>query len=196
MDLSQLRRTGARMLLQARDGAGFSQEHMAQELGVSTQTVRNWESGRSEPGFASFLGWLKICHVDLVRAALDLAEPQIYHGIDSGSDLSCIRAAMIDYINNHASASFLRAAAFITLQRQRDPVMTLFVAYLRLPLHHAQRNARCIRDDYILAERRGELVPGLDPDMALLDRAAEAGRGAALAGKNTYTMEEDAHGKA
>ena len=33
----------------ARVEAGLRQEDAAEELGVSTQTIRNWESGRSEP---------------------------------------------------------------------------------------------------------------------------------------------------
>ncbi len=49
--------TGARVALKAfgqeirnaRVEVGLRQEDAAEELGVSTQTIRNWESGRSEP---------------------------------------------------------------------------------------------------------------------------------------------------
>ena len=36
-------------LQQARNFIGFTQETVSEKLGVSTQTVRNWEAGRTEP---------------------------------------------------------------------------------------------------------------------------------------------------
>lgn len=37
-------------LQEARGSVGLTQEAVADKLNVSTQTVRNWESGRTEPG--------------------------------------------------------------------------------------------------------------------------------------------------
>ena len=39
----------AAKLKQARQAAGLSQSELARELGVSTYTVKSWESGRREP---------------------------------------------------------------------------------------------------------------------------------------------------
>ena len=36
-------------LARARDAAGMSQSQLARRLGVKLQTLRNWESDRSEP---------------------------------------------------------------------------------------------------------------------------------------------------
>ena len=41
--------TFAAQLKQARQAAGLSQSELARELGVSTYTVKSWESGRREP---------------------------------------------------------------------------------------------------------------------------------------------------
>ena len=44
-----LRAFGGR-LQRARGKGSFTQETVADRLGVSTQTIRNWEAGRTEPG--------------------------------------------------------------------------------------------------------------------------------------------------
>jgi transcriptional regulator with XRE-family HTH domain len=43
-----LKALGAR-LQEARSGISLTQEAVAEKLGVSSQTVRNWEAGRTEP---------------------------------------------------------------------------------------------------------------------------------------------------
>ena len=41
--------TFAAQLKQARHAAGLSQSQLAEKLGVSVQTIKNWEVGRREP---------------------------------------------------------------------------------------------------------------------------------------------------
>jgi len=48
--MAALKAFGGR-LRRLRESAGLIQERLADQLGVATQTVRNWEVGRTEPSF-------------------------------------------------------------------------------------------------------------------------------------------------
>ena len=48
--MAALRAFGGR-LRRLRESAGLIQERLADQFGVATQTVRNWEAGRTEPSF-------------------------------------------------------------------------------------------------------------------------------------------------
>ncbi len=62
-----LRELGSR-LRSARIGAGLTQEETAGRLGVSAQTIRNWEAGRNEPNAAA---------LDDIKILYEVGSPEI-----------------------------------------------------------------------------------------------------------------------
>ncbi|WP_013334720.1 helix-turn-helix transcriptional regulator [Gloeothece verrucosa] len=62
----------AKKMLKLREKAGLTQRQVANELGVTDQTVSNWETGQRKPRLSS-TQWLKLCQ--LFQCSLeDLAE--------------------------------------------------------------------------------------------------------------------------
>ena len=50
----------ADLLYNTRTKAGLSQEKIAEMLGKSKQTVRNWEKGTSTPNLNEFVMWYRV----------------------------------------------------------------------------------------------------------------------------------------
>ena len=46
-------------LVNARKALKKTQQEMADYLGISRQAYRNYETGKREPDYESFIGWLK-----------------------------------------------------------------------------------------------------------------------------------------
>ncbi len=49
----------------ARNGAGLTQEQVAEALGVSRQAVSKWENGTAEPSTSNLLALAKLYEVDV-----------------------------------------------------------------------------------------------------------------------------------
>lgn len=78
----------------SRESTGRSREYIADELGVSPNTVTNWERGTSAPNILQALDWFDVLGVEPYRYFLDFRYPDIFAGLDADSDMDAITAAL------------------------------------------------------------------------------------------------------
>ena len=190
MDLSKQRTAIPPVLVRLRAESGLTQEALAAALGVSVQAIQSWERGRSTPRADYLLGYILKCGKDPAQIVDGIAYPEDPAELATSREVEAQRAALVRFLTVQATAAFVRAAYHITFRLHRTTVMQLLLAYLRLPLHRAQRIARDIIGEYELHRQRGELITGPDPDMEALTGATEAAVAAVLAGRDAYTAEE------
>lgn len=183
MDLTPIRRRCAAAIHSLRQTRGATQEELAAELHVSSQAVRMWEKGTSEPRLSQFIALCLYMGAEPAEVMKSVeAETHAQHG----EDIERMRAELGRFLMD-ADADFIRSAYQMTFRLRRPMIMQLFLAYLGLPLHRQQRNAWAIIDDWHFADRHGELrrdVPR--PNMQALEEAHSRGHAAAMEGDNDY----------
>jgi len=64
MDRASKAKRFAEIWLRSRAEAGYSQEKMAMELGVSKKTIQNWEKGLSFPNVFQVFEWFEILNMN------------------------------------------------------------------------------------------------------------------------------------
>lgn len=64
MDRASKAKRFAEIWLRSRAEAGFSQEKMAMEIGVSKKTIQNWEKGLSFPNVFQVFEWFEILNMN------------------------------------------------------------------------------------------------------------------------------------
>jgi transcriptional regulator with XRE-family HTH domain len=76
-------------LQKAREVAGYTQDEMAELMGVSPQTIRTWESDRNRPRAARAITreWARITGVDAGDILHELRQDDTNGGFDSTSPI-------------------------------------------------------------------------------------------------------------
>ena len=184
MDPKPFRAREAETILHIRQTRGATQEEIAAELNVSSQIVRHWEQGKSDPRLGQFVALCHYLGLDAHEVLRSIERPE---DAADQADTEAMRDALCKFVAEEADQDFIRSAYQMTFRLRRPTIMQLFLAYLGLPLHRQQRNAWAVIDDWIFADRHGELrhdVPR--PNMDALTAAHQKGRDAALEGANDY----------
>lgn len=85
----------AQTLKRIRKSAGISQDRMAEAIGVSKHTVRNYEDGTFKPPLEVSLAWCQICDYPSEEYVHDIYGVRIVGHFGEEAD----RQALIDYAN-------------------------------------------------------------------------------------------------
>ena len=126
----------AEIHLNARLSVGVSQEDMALELGVTRNTIKNWEKGISMPSFFQSLEWFRVLNINpyplyLPFVSLFRRQNQVsvgkeqlinrqFRALAEKLTVDEKRAVLFLFYGNHGSAPFA--------------VVQLFLAYFHIPL--------------------------------------------------------------
>ena len=184
MDMSPFRRRAAAVLLDIRQVRTATQEDLAADLNVSSQAIRFWEQGKSEPRLSQFVALCQSLGMEAHAVLKAIEHPEVSRPPE---DIEAMRSALCRFLQEEADADFIRSAYQMTFRLRRPSIMQLFLAYLALPLHRQQRNAWSIMDDWVFADRAGDLREDVPrPNIEVLRKAHQIGRDAALEGANDY----------
>lgn len=187
MDLTPYIKQAAQQYEKMRVGE-FTQEEVAAELGVSTQALRSWENGRSEPKLSKFIGMCRVMGYEAHEVLRDIEHPE---RMAAAGDLDAMRERLMEYVAKATDADFIRGAYAITYKMQRSVIMQLFLAYIGLPLRQQQLIAGIILDQWEFCRLDGDLRPDVPmPNVETLRKAHQHGRNAALEGENNYIIKE------
>ena len=98
------------MLAKSRNDAGKTQRYMAQALHKSVNTIQNWESGISEPGYRTLEKWFDTLGLNMDSYILEYKYKDFTMTIDK-SDLDTVKKCITMYINTQFSErDFLQLA--------------------------------------------------------------------------------------
>lgn len=177
-----------------RERAGYSQEELASELGVSRSTVVRTELGDGQPvkQFAALLKFWRVCNVPAKQGFQELINADDYRQAEAGSRSGQIKRLQ-DYLEDFAPDLIISEIDYHYFGGHgSDPeaVQQLVTAYLHLPLHMRHSISQMILADYRQAQRMG-LDPcpeGTHPDLDLLQKAIDAGFQASMEGQEAYKI--------
>ena len=163
----------AEMHMNARVSAGVSQEDMAMELGVTRNTIKNWEKGISMPSFFQSLEWFRVLNINpypeyLPFVSLFRKQNQVSAGKEESINrqfrvlaeklsVDEKRAVLFLFYGNHGSAPFA--------------VVQLFLAYFHMPLRKRLISGVTIAHMYRLESELDNIVckDTLLPDKEVLE---------------------------
>ena len=181
----------ATMIARARGDAGLSQRYIAQALGVSERTVKNWEVGSSLPNILQLIGWFKACGVNPVRYVLDWLNPAEFDGLSAESDIADIKSALLEYLSSVATENAIRTLSFCIFGGHGsswNAQLEMLCAHDHTTMHSRVTVARAILENYEMEAAQGNLVATdhIAPDLDRLRAAVESGKDAAQEGKAGY----------
>lgn len=184
----------ATLLIQTRATGGRSQEDMALELGVSRNTISNWEKGTSRPDMLQFKNWFEILGMNPIPYVLQFFYPDKYEGAKHKAPDDLIEEA-VDGLLKSLSIDAQRDILYLLYGIKGDPfaMLQLFVTHSHLPMHYRYSIANHILATYQLCSENNTLVD-LDkimPDIDHLEKAIEAGKRAAIKGNDSYNIKKE-----
>ena len=166
------------LLAVSRHKGGKSQEYMAEKIGVSTTTIKSWESGRSAPSIDNAIEWFRYSGVNPVRYLMRYAHPNVYsdrENVDVEDAFRTLVDTMITedkyallylFLGDHGSSP--------------SAIIQMMLAHLHNPLRDRIPIAWNIFIHYDLNERKGELIcndypmPNKEELQSAIEEAIEA----------------------
>lgn len=185
----------AKMFWKSRNDAGKSQEYMALSIGVSKNTVSNWERGLSSPTIRQMGKWFKAIGLNPLRYLLNY-----YHGDafdsakieDDDIEVSKILHDTIDLmpIRYQLILLFILAGSHGSSYAS---VLEMIDAHLHCDMRSRVGVADLIARNFELCEAIGTLVCDSDtmPNLELLLQSIELGKNAAFNNQQGYTTMHD-----
>lgn len=169
------------LLAKARATTNLSQASVAKKLGVSKNTIQNWESGMSNPDMHESIEFFKAINVNPVPYLKEYLYPNSSEGCN-------LRAEAYQIVGDMSEQELSCFIYLMTGKHGSSPYAVLqeVVANLRCPLGDRQSIATLIDNNFINALRRNTLVGGPTPDMDIFRAALEAGREAYVNNYNEY----------
>ena len=182
----------AEELARSRVKAGLSQSDMAKQLGKSTATVRNWESGYISPDLPYVLQWADICGENIVQFLIRIINPKVAEDLKS-DDTQAELEAMDFYWRQVATKHMIDEFAYIMSEATGSDWMAqleMITAYNHCPLRSRINIANDIITNFKLAEAVGTIIEKdkIMPNIPLLERATKEAFEAVLQGKENYTI--------
>lgn len=179
----------ASMLLIARKKSGLSQEEMAMALGVSKNTIYNFEKGTSCPTLTQLMSWYNAAEINPTRDILHYCNPDEFFDIEEEStvDLKDSLHALIEELSleQQKGIMYLLCGSY-----RGDPLamIQLFIAHAHLPIDYRFSIAKTICETYKLCEHAGTLreTDKIMPNIHALENAIEKGRNAAINKQDGY----------
>lgn len=180
----------ASILSNARYNSNVSQEEMAMSLGVSKNTIYNFEKGTSTPNIAQFMNWFKTLGLNPTSYILQYFNPNEFENIEASDSDEKIEKAL-DLLIHELTIEQKRGLLYWWYgSHNSDPnsVLQLILADLHTPLANRVNIARTIIDNFEMCEKLGTLVgtEHIMPDMSNLRDAARSAKTAVMDGKDGY----------
>ncbi len=181
----------AEMWRKARLDAGKTQKYIANAMGVSVRTVRNWESGYGCPTQKQGFQWFAKLGIQPLPYYLDLLYPSEFNNILSSEDEQRITNALIKFITHISTNDRMMLLYCCCGSHGSSPhsVLDMMCAYLHLPMQNRIAISNTIVNDYILADRTGHLVQPdqVLPEISLVEKAISRATEANVKGFEEYT---------
>lgn len=179
----------ADLLSSSRVEGGKSQEYMALALGVSKNTVYNWEKGTSAPNLRQLISWFGELGSNPSPYILSMIYPDKINPSSNPSDARDAMHSFIDAMPDH----IIDQLYFIFMGKHGSSIVSLvqmIVAHLHTDMRSRVTAARTIKENYDMCELRGELVcvDDISPDMDILENSIMLGKTAAMNGVSGYTV--------
>lgn len=180
------------MLTTSRHAADKSQKYMADKLGVTVNTVQNWEYGSSCINVAYFLSWFDTLGINPLHYILSNIKPSMYNE-NTHRNASQARTALIDYFNCIATDEDILKLSFGIFSPTGSSwraQLDMLTAINHLPLKHRVNIGQMVLDAYVMEKSENNLV--LDdlaaPNIDNLQSAINLGRKSVLDGKKGYSQ--------
>ena len=191
MDNIKVAKLQAQLMSDARYKTGKSQEFMAMSLGISKNTVYNWEKGTSSPDIKQFIQWFEILGFNPTPFVLQFTSPDLMKDLSHQTPDDRIEDALIHLVTTMPS-EMQRGLFYIFYgSHGSDPysVMQMTLAYLHCDLKSRVPLASAVRDNYDICAGRGELVDqnNILPKMDVFNEAIRLGKEAVISRKTAYS---------
>lgn len=149
----------ANMWVSSRTAANKSQEYMAKALGVSRQTVQNWEKGLGCPNQMMGFKWFQVLGVQPLPYYLQILHPDM-EGISPKDDDQKIEDALIECIKDLTPDQKRKLLYLFYGNHGSSPsgIIELMTTHLHNPLRDRITIANTVLASYNLAESLGEVV--------------------------------------
>jgi len=172
----------------------FSQEDLADSLGVSKKTVQNWEAGDSFPNFKKAVEWFSVLGIPMYPFLMDALYSKEMRSVKKKNNLDDVRKALhalVDELDD------MRATELLFCLRGghgSSPTGTIDLStmYLSLPLPMRVCIASHVLNDYDLASSLELIDSSQDlPSIETLKRYIDTAKLAVMNGKSSYIFEEE-----
>lgn len=200
MDRIEIRERVASMWKAAREQAGLSQAQAALLIGVSKNTIQNWESGMSSPSQAQGFYYFNALGVQAMPFYLKLFYPEEFGEISVETPDEQIDKALWTLVSN-LPIEEKRKLLFVAYgEHGSSPpaVLDMVCAHLHTPLVARVGVAELIRSNFSLSKVLGRLTSekNVMPNMEQLDDAIAAAKAAVARRSKHYTsISKDNHEK-
>lgn len=183
------------ILLRSRLDAGKTLEDMAEAIGVSRNTIYNWEHGTGIPNILQMEDWFDAVGRDPIKKLLAERYPSLYNVVWDDAKTDSKKQILVNYINDYMPELIVDELFFMFFGdhgSNADAVMQKCTAYLQIPLNHRQPIAANIYSTYRMAEASDNLncPDDVKPDMELLKDAVDSGFTAAIHGESGYSIQK------
>ncbi len=188
-ELADKRKRYGEIFLKSRQDGNKTQEFMAQALGVSRNTIKNWERGTSFPNAFQEELWFEALGLNIDPYKFAYQYPEL-------TDKE------YKYSKEFVEKLFWKLPNFFTEKDRRDlcflvygehgsdwhSVLQMITAHLQCPMSYRTIHANTITNNYELSERRGELScpDNVKPNMDLLKESIKKGTDAAVNNQRGY----------
>jgi len=179
----------SRMFLHSRQVSGKSQAAVAKELGVSKNTVQNWEYGNSFPSILTVFKWFDAVDVPILPYVNYVCHSRIQE-LSPGVSIKEKRDRLKNLIDEYPEHMLDELLFMFDGEHGASVAGALdgFTAYLHLPLKTRVSIMQNIGTNYLLCKADNSLsnTHKVMPDTDVLHEYVRAGLMASLQGKNTY----------
>lgn len=179
------------MLVTARLKADKSQKYMAQAMGKSLSTIKNWETGVAVPNLANMLEWYSVLNQNPLAGFLTVAYPDKYKELSSSSESTEIRKALLHYLSEIATDEEIRKLSFCIFGNTGSSwhsQLDMLTAHNHCTMRSRVMNGWNIYNNYLMEEAREELIntEHIMPDMENFSDAINRGQQSAFMKINNY----------
>lgn len=182
------------MLANARIKTNLSQEHMAMELGVSRNTIINWEKGLSQPNVDQCFKWFNILGINPMKPFLEYLYPQTFKNVTPKSEDEDIKSCVLQYINSMPPKSVRQLAYLFFGEHGSSPIslLELFTAYLHLNMRSKVAIASSVATAYDMSVRCNDTIcnDNVSPDFELVNKSIEKAKDAVVNNQLGYCSNE------
>lgn len=166
-------------------------EETAMFMGVSRNTIANWETGNSVPNLLQIEDLERFYGYNPAARLCRLQNPELYEGLEENPDSNQARAALVDYISNVLPDLLVSQLSFLFFgDHGSDPFAVLqeMTATLQSLLSFRYVTVMNVITGYEMTMGMGKInCPNeVQPNMKILLDAAEAGQAAAIKGLQSY----------
>lgn len=179
----------AQIWYKSRTDAGWSQEAMALELGISKKTVQNWEKGITAPDAFQGEEWFRVLGLNPMKYYLEFHYPALFPYDEDQHEESEVDIVLSHYLEQAKAENKAKLLWLIEGRKEYvwNSMLQMMMAHSLLSLESRAITAQTILDAFeIESESRGiEISDELMPDLELLKNSIEKAKDAAKANKKS-----------